>query len=175
LRWTYLTGRGSLKRFSGDEPADHAEDGAEDAAEEGQAISPAIGGAKRGEGMRCRWWRPALGAVLIMGLGLTGCGSDDDEGGSTPAATSSPDAGTAVADATLTVRDFEFDPSAVTIPSGGTIEITNEGDAAHSFTMDDDSVSEDIEPGSTTTVTISAAGPFHCRFHSQMTGAVEFG
>ena len=78
-------------------------------------------------------------------------------------------------DATITVRDFEFDPSTVTIPSGGTIQITNEGSATHSFTMDDDSVTQDIDPGSTVTVTVTTAGPFHCRFHSQMTGTVEFG
>jgi plastocyanin len=117
---------------------------------------------------------------LLAVLGAAACSSDGGTAGSTTApgtsapGTSAAGDGGGAADAVIAVKDFEFDPSTVTIPSGGTIEITNEGQATHSFTMDDDSVTEDIEPGSTVTVTVTTAGGFHCRFHSQMTGTVEF-
>jgi plastocyanin len=114
-----------------------------------------------------RWWA-VLGLVTLLMLGAVACSSDN--GGSSPSVGSTGGA----ADASITARDFEFDPPDVTIPSGGTIQITNEGSTTHSFTMDDDSVTQDIEPGSTVTVTVSTAGPFQCRFHSQMTGTVTF-
>jgi cytochrome c oxidase subunit 2 len=125
--------------------------------------------------MRVRRWWAVLGMVTVFMLGAVACGSDD--GGSSPAGGSSPTGGATggAADATITVRDFEFDPPDVTIPSGGTIQIRSEGSATHSFTMNDGSVTQDIEPGSTVTVTVPTAGPFHCRFHSQMTGTVTFG
>jgi plastocyanin len=113
---------------------------------------------------------------LLAMLGAAACSSDDGTGGSTtsaPGTSASGDDGGS-ADAVITARDFEFDPATATIPSGGTIEITNEGPSTHSFTMDDDSVTEDIEPGASVTVTVTTAGGFHCRFHSQMTGTVEF-
>ena len=45
----------------------------------------------------------------------------------------------------------------------------------HSFTLDDDSVSEDVEPGESVTVTVdvTADAPFHCTYHpDQMTGTL---
>jgi plastocyanin len=122
-------------------------------------------------GMRRTWL--VIGLVATLALG-SACGSDDGAETSAPG-TSAADDGEATADATVVARDFEFAPSTVTIPSGGTIEVTNEGGATHSFTMDDDSVTEDIDPGATVTVTVPTAGAFHCRFHAQMTGTVEFG
>jgi len=118
-------------------------------------------------------WRGVVVSIAVgLALGSTACSSNDGNGETSP--TVAPDDGGA-ADATVTAQDFEFSPSTVTIPSGGSIEITNAGEATHSFTMDDESVSEDLEPGQTVTVTIATAGSFHCRFHAQMTGTVEFG
>ena len=60
---------------------------------------------------------------------------------------------------TVTVKDFEFDPSTIDVSSGETtIEITNTGAVEHSFTLDDDSVSQDIEPGESQTVTVESDG-----------------
>ena len=56
--------------------------------------------------------------------------------------------------------------------------ITNTGAVEHSFTLDDDSVSQDIEPGETQTVTvdITADAGFHCKYHpTQMTGTLTVG
>ncbi len=81
------------------------------------------------------------------------------------------------ADMTVTVKDFEFDPSTIDLSSGETtIEITNTGAVEHSFTLDDDSVSQDIEPGESQTVTVNltATTGFHCKYHpDQMTGTLQ--
>ena len=62
------------------------------------------------------------------------------------------------------------------MPSGeSTITVTNSGAVEHNFTLDDDSVSEDVEPGESVTVTVdvSADAPFHCKYHpDQMTGTL---
>ena len=109
-----------------------------------------------------------LAAVLALMLTSAACSSDDG-GGSTD--------GGGAADMTVTVKDFEFDPSTIDVSSGETtIEVTNTGAVEHSFTLDDDSVSQDIEPGESQTVTVNltATTGFHCKYHpEQMTGTLN--
>ena len=110
-----------------------------------------------------------LAAVTALTLAGAACSSDDGGGSS--------DAGGGAADMTVTVKDFEFDPSTIDVSSGETtIEITNTGAVEHSFTLDDDSVSQDIEPGESQTVTVNltATAGFHCKYHpDQMTGTLQ--
>jgi plastocyanin len=110
-----------------------------------------------------------LAAVVVLALTSAACSSDDGGGSS--------DGGGAAADMTVTVKDFEFDPSTIDLSSGETtIEITNTGAVEHSFTLDDDSVSQDIEPGESQTVTVNltATTGFHCKYHpDQMTGTLQ--
>jgi len=110
-----------------------------------------------------------LAAVTALTLAGAACSSDDGGGSS--------DAGGGAADMTITVKDFEFDPSTIDVSSGETtIEITNTGAVEHSFTLDDDSVSQDIEPGESQTVTVdlTATTGFHCKYHpDQMTGTLQ--
>lgn len=112
-------------------------------------------------------------SVLTLAFVSAACSSDDDGTGG------SGSTGGGAADVTMTVKDFEFDPSSVDVSSGETtIEITNTGSVEHSFTLDDDSVSQDIEPGETETVTvdITADAGFHCKYHpTQMTGTLTVG
>ncbi len=109
-----------------------------------------------------------LAAVAALTLVGAACSSDDGD-------TSGDGAG--AADMTVTVKDFEFDPSTIDVSSGETtIEITNTGAVEHSFTLDDDSVSQDIEPGESQTVTVNltATAGFHCKYHpDQMTGTLQ--
>ena len=55
------------------------------------------------------------------------------------------------------------------MPSGQdvTIEVTNDDDVEHSFTLDDDSVSQDVEGGETQTVTLNLTEEigWHCEYH----------
>jgi plastocyanin len=111
----------------------------------------------------------AISAVLALMLAGSACGSDDGDGGGGDSGT---DSGLAIA-----AQDFQFSPSSLTVPSGeSTITVTNEGEVEHSFTLDDDSVSEDVEPGESISVTvdISKDAGFHCEYHpDQMTGTLS--
>ena len=108
-------------------------------------------------------------AVIVLTLVAAACSGDD--GGD------SADGGGAAAEMTVTLKDFEFDPSTIDVSSGETtIEITNTGAVEHSFTLDDDSVSQDVEPGESQTVTVNltATTGFHCTYHpDQMTGTLQ--
>jgi plastocyanin len=118
--------------------------------------------------MRRERYLVMLATVFALALVSSACSSKDDtSGGAT---------GGGSASVTMTVKDFEFDPSTVDVSSGETtIEITNTGSVKHSFTLDDGSVSQDIEPGGTETVTVNvtADAGFHCKYHpTQMTGTL---
>ena len=117
-----------------------------------------------------------LAAVSVLVLTTAACSSKDNGGSGGATGTSG---GGASADVTITVKDFQFDPSSVAVSSGATtIEITNTGSTVHSFTLDDGSVSQDIQPGQTQTVTVdvTADAGFHCKYHpSQMTGTLTVG
>lgn len=108
-----------------------------------------------------------LAAALTLALVSVACSKGDSGGGG----------GGGSADMSVTVKDFAFDPSTIDVSSGQTtIEITNTGAVEHSFTLDDDSVSQDIEPGETKTVTVNLTQTigFHCKYHpTQMTGTLQ--
>ena len=112
-----------------------------------------------------------LAAVTALTLAGAACSSDDGGGSS--------DAGGGAADMTVTVKDFEFDPSTIDVSSGETtIEITNTGAVEHSFTLDDDSVSQDVEGGDSATITIDPAASigWHCEYHPDtMKGSITVG
>jgi plastocyanin len=81
---------------------------------------------------------------------------------------------------TVTMQGLAFHPDALTLPAGSaTLTVTNEDSTLHSFTLDDDSVTQDVDPGATQTVTITvpASGTlgWHCRIHSSMTGTITVG
>lgn len=107
-----------------------------------------------------------LGAALLsVALLLAACSS---EGGSTD---------TGGGTQTITISNFTFDPDTLTEPSGQdvTIEVTNNDDVEHSFTLDDDSVSQDVEGGESQTVTINLTDGigWHCEYHpDRMKGTI---
>jgi plastocyanin len=111
-----------------------------------------------------------LAALFSVALLAGACSSDDDgtgDGTGTDGA----------ADQTITIADFTFDPSTLTVPSGQdvTVEVTNNDDVEHSFTLDDDSVSQDVEGGESQTVTLNLTEGigWHCEYHpDQMKGTV---
>jgi plastocyanin len=115
--------------------------------------------------------RTAVGAIVVLGLVAAGCGGDDGNGDG--------GADTGGGGATsITIADFAYDPSTVTVSSGSTeIEVTNQDDADHTFTLDDDSVDQEIAAGESATVTvdISSTTGFHCEIHPDMTGTLEVG
>jgi plastocyanin len=127
--------------------------------------------------MHRRWMR-LLGALFALTLLAAACGGDGDgttpdQNGGSPTAT--PDDGGGGAD--LTIVDFSFSPAELSVTEGQTISVTNIGENSHTFTTDDGAVDETIGAGDTVEVTLTgvASGGFHCRFHSQMTGALTVG
>ena len=116
-------------------------------------------------------------AVFSVALLTAACSSGDGSpatGGGSPAgggssASSSPETGGGAEDQTLTISNFTFDPSTLALPSGQDvkIEVTNEDDVEHSFTLDDDSVSQDVEGGEDASVTLNLTEGigWHCEYH----------
>ena len=115
-----------------------------------------------------------MAAMLAIVVVASACSSDEGgDGDGSPAGSGS----VSGSDLSIAAQDFEFSPTSLTVPSGeSSITVTNEGAVEHSFTLDDDSVSEDIEPGDSVTVTvnITADAGFHCEYHpDQMTGTLS--
>jgi plastocyanin len=114
-----------------------------------------------------------LGVLLLAASGCSSDSSTGDTGGDTGGST---DGGTAAE--TITIKDFAFTPSELTVSGSTTIEVVNEDDTEHSFTLDDDSVSQDVEGGDSATVTIDPAASigWHCEYHPDtMKGTITVG
>ena len=108
-----------------------------------------------------------LVSVGLIGL-LAGCG-DDDEDSSTAAATTSSTTAAAGGGGGATavgMTEYKFDPSDATATSGGTIDLSNDGQIPHNYTIVDNAsdpesgnevaASDDIAPGSSGSLTVDA-------------------
>ena len=112
--------------------------------------------------------------IAVAFLLPAGCGSDDES----PAPASGGGGGGAT---TLTMQDNSFDPTKVDGDAGKKVTLTleNSGQAAHTFTIDDQKVDTEVEPGASATVDVtipdSGSVEFYCRFHSGMAGTLGAG
>jgi plastocyanin len=124
--------------------------------------------------IKARWLRLLAGAFALS-LVLAACGGDDDDGGETGGETAATGATDMGGGTSITISDFTFDPDTISVSGPTEITITNEDSAAHTFTLDDGSVDQEIAGGESATVTVdvSETTGFVCRFHPQMTGTVE--
>jgi plastocyanin len=127
-----------------------------------------------------RRWITVFTAVVALSMLVVACSSDD--GGDTTAAgetgTTGETGGGATGGggaATLTISDFAFDPSTLSVSAGDTLTITNQDAAAHTFTTDDGAIDQEVGAGETVDVTLEgvASGGFHCEIHPNMTGTLE--
>ena len=121
--------------------------------------------------MHRRWMR-LLGALFALTMLAAACGGNDTPpagNGGSPSESASSGGGS-----DLTIVDFAFSPTELSVTEWQTISITNTGDVSHTFTTDDGAVDQTISPGETADVTLTGvtSGGFHCRFHSQMTGTL---
>jgi plastocyanin len=119
-------------------------------------------------------WVRLVAGLFVLSLVVAACG-DDDGGGTTGGATGATETGSGGGGTTITIAGFAFDPDTITVSGPTEVTITNEDSATHTFTLDDGSVDETVEPGATETVTVdvSASTGFHCNIHPQMTGQIE--
>jgi plastocyanin len=111
----------------------------------------------------------AGGSITIAGQKATDHGSEDVAGQS---------------DVEVEVDDFYFGPTVLEGEPGQTLTVTlfNEGDASHTFTIDELNVDEELQPGDedvTADVTFPDSGAlvFYCRFHESggMLGGLSVG
>ena len=76
----------------------------------------------------------------------------------------------------MTISNFKFSPGTITVKSGTKVTVTNNDSTAHTATSNDGSSfsTGDIDPGSSTTITVSKAGTYayHCSIHPFMHGTL---
>jgi plastocyanin len=106
----------------------------------------------------------SVALAIASALVLAACGGGDDggDGGETTGGD-----GGAGSTSRVVMVDNEFRPSSITIAAGD-VELVNEGEAPHTFTVEGEDLSVEVEPGGTVTETIDlAAGDYtvFCEFH----------
>jgi plastocyanin len=113
-------------------------------------------------------------AAGILALAVAGCSS----GSGTSAAPSAGGAACAVGSGSgvaVSIKDFAFNPSAITAKVGQAIAFTNSDSTDHTATVAGGGCSTGhITPGSTAALTFSAAGTydFACAIHPSMKGTI---
>ena len=116
--------------------------------------------------------------VMLVAFATVACSDGEAEpsgDGGSPAEAESCDA--PVETATIQIANLAFDPNCVQLPAGtATLSINNTDDTAHTFTITEVDLNEDIDPGEDVGAEVSAltAGvyPFRCTIHPQMTGVL---
>ena len=118
------------------------------------------------------WARFRIVGALVAATLLAACGGGDDAGNGDGG---NGDGNGGGGEVTVVARDFEFDPTSLSVASGDTVTVTNEGSAPHTFTVQDGEVDVQVEAGQTADVTIDLeAGDYEyvCTLHPQMTGTL---
>jgi plastocyanin len=110
-----------------------------------------------------------VGTVALAMLGAA-CGDDDGGGGG---------GGGGNGGASLTAVDFAFEPTSLSVSRGDTIAVTNEGEATHTFTVEEGEehlIDQELAPGDSADVTVDIEPgeyEFYCEFHpEEMTGTL---
>ncbi|MFJ9948291.1 cupredoxin domain-containing protein [Kitasatospora sp. NPDC091207] len=125
------------------------------------------------------------GALAACSSSSTGSGQPTQSAGSATVGTSSPSAspsaGSSSASAAegtthVDIRNFLFEPAALTLSPGATLTVTNQDSTAHTLTADDKSFDTGtIAPGATATITApQQSGPhaYICTIHPFMHGTL---
>jgi len=131
-------------------------------------------------------WRLLVVPVLALALaGVAACGDDDGDSDDGPTETAAPadTAADAPSDGAITVQavDFAFDKESIGGEAGSTVEIdvSNDGLASHTFTVDEIEVDLVLAAGESGTVQFTfpdESFEFYCRFHpTEMRGTLEPG
>ncbi len=129
--------------------------------------------------MRKWFWVLALAAIAAALLAAA-CGDDEEETGDNESPGNNEEAGQTVE---MEMDDFYFDPAELDAAPGDTITVNlkNEGQATHTFTIDALGIDQQVAAGEEATVQVHAAEAgdlrFYCRFHgaSGMEGTIKVG
>ena len=115
-----------------------------------------------------------IGAVLAIGLLAAACGGGGSTETTTPPAATGGGGGGA-GETTLTMQNIAYNPTSLSVATGGTVTLNNMDGVTHTFTIDGQDVDVSVDGGTTGSATIDlAAGSydFHCKIHSSMTGTL---
>lgn len=105
--------------------------------------------------------------VVAVAFLLASCGGDGNGRGGEGTGAGDEGAGGGGA-TTLTMVDNAFQPSSLTVSSGSDLELSNEGQTIHNLSIEGTDLSEDVETGQSTTVTIDVdPGDYtmFCEYH----------
>lgn len=121
-------------------------------------------------------------AAFIIITAVTGGGSTNDAASTADnfaSETTNPTQQAAVTTNDITIRNYSFTPSKITVKKGTTVTWTNEDGVKHDIRPDSESEafqgSELLDRGESYSFTFNEVGTFtyHCTPHSYMTGTVE--
>jgi plastocyanin len=114
-----------------------------------------------------------LGAGLVFALLFTACSKKDNSnnngypGGNNSGGNPTPNA--------VSIANFSFGPSSLSVAKGTTVTWTNNDDAPHTVTADDNSfTSGTLNKGGTYSHQFTSSGTvnYHCNIHPMMTASV---
>jgi plastocyanin len=114
--------------------------------------------------------------ALILAAILGACSNDDEEATPDGGDTSEP---TETVEVEMTIEDFSFEPAVIDAGLGDEVfvEIANDGEVEHTFTVSEFFVDETLESGQDMDVTFVANDPgdftFFCRNHPDMQGTLR--
>jgi plastocyanin len=124
-----------------------------------------------------------VAGLFALALVLAACGGDDSGGNGEPtgagetngAATGATSESGAGGAKEIFIQGFRFQPGTLQISGATEVTITNDDMAPHTFTLDDESIDEEIGGGESITVTLdlSESTGYFCRIHPDMTGTIE--
>lgn len=121
-------------------------------------------------------------AVVIIGVGaflvVQNNNSSDDSGNDTTGSSSSQSSTSSDQENQnkVSIVDMGYTPAKITVKKGTKVTWTNNDDTTHTVTSDSGSTmdSGSLDRGESYTVSFDTAGtyPYHCVFHTSMTGTV---
>jgi plastocyanin len=115
--------------------------------------------------------RPLIALLIALSLGAFACGSEESSGGGSSETVD------------VTASDFQFDTNKIEVDPGKTVEValTNDGEAEHSFSVEELDVEIEAEGGESATGDLDAPDEdvtyeFFCKYHpEQMRGELIVG
>lgn len=117
--------------------------------------------------------RVALAGVVLAGLVLAACSSGASS--ATPATAGGAAAGGSSGHS-VTIQNFAFHPSRLTVPPGTVVTVTNKDSVVHTLTSTTNAFNTgDIQPGQSKSFTAPnkpGTYPYICEIHQYMTGTI---
>ena len=119
--------------------------------------------------------RRILACLGAFALVLAACSSSG--GSASPAAAACTEA-TGTGAVAVSIKDFAFEPAAITAKVGDLVSFTNTGFEPHNATLDAGGCATktlQTDEADGLRFTVAGSYPFHCTVHTQMTGTITVG